>query len=54
MRRDGCQQPHRRSMDGASGGATWYARDAGRTTLQEVVAALERAATTLLGGVTGP
>jgi hypothetical protein len=32
----------------------WYARDAGRTILEEVVATLERAATTVLGGVTGP
>jgi hypothetical protein len=32
----------------------WYARDAGRTTLEEVVATLERAATTPASGVTGP
>ena len=55
MRRDGCQQPHRLSMGGASGGAAWYAREAGRTAQEEeLVAALERAATTSLGRVTGP
>jgi hypothetical protein len=32
----------------------WYARDAGHTILEEVVATLERAATTMLGGATGP
>jgi hypothetical protein len=32
----------------------WYARDAGRTTLAEVGATLERAATTSAGGATGP
>ena len=32
----------------------WYARDAGRTTLDEVVAALERAATTSSRVATGP